>query len=154
MTGTQIAISPESPYSEDALHCIAAYYRELDARFEGGFSPHEGGYAKADEPASFLIVRYEGRPVGCGALHLLDGETGEIKQMWVAPEMRGRGIARLLLEALETEARELELQRILLDTNRSLTEAQSLYFKAGYVEVERYNDNAYADMFFEKTLED
>jgi ribosomal protein S18 acetylase RimI-like enzyme len=39
-----------------------------------------------------------------------------------------------------------------LDTNRSLVEAQALYRKLGYREIGRYNDNPYADHFFEKRL--
>jgi ribosomal protein S18 acetylase RimI-like enzyme len=39
-----------------------------------------------------------------------------------------------------------------LDTNGTLAEAQALYRKAGYREIERYNDNPYADFWFEKIL--
>jgi hypothetical protein len=39
-----------------------------------------------------------------------------------------------------------------LDTNRTLTEAQALYHKLGYVGIARYNDNLYADHWFEKRL--
>ena len=70
--------------------------------------------------------------------------------MWVAPEARGLGIARRLLAALEDHARQSGMTSVLLDTNRSLAEAQALYRKAGYRETERYNDNPYADFFFEK----
>src|SRR5690606_41461011 len=118
-------------------------YRELDARFDGGFRPHEGGYAKAAEPASFLIVRYEGRPVGCGALHVLDNQTGEIMQMWIAPEMRDRVIDRLLLEALEAEASDMDLQRLRPDTKRSLTEPHMLAYYAESAENTLTQHNAY-----------
>ena len=39
-----------------------------------------------------------------------------------------------------------------LDTNSALTEAQVLYRKEGYREVERFNDNPYAHHWFEKRL--
>ena len=42
------------------------------------------------------------------------------------------------------------MTRVVLDTNRSLAEAQALYRKAGYRDTERYNDNPYADFWFEK----
>ena len=44
------------------------------------------------------------------------------------------------------------MRRVRLDTNRTLKEAQALYRKAGYREIGRYNDNLYADFFFEKEL--
>ena len=40
----------------------------------------------------------------------------------------------------------------MLDTNRTLTEAVALYARAGYTEIERYNDNPYAEAWFEKAL--
>lgn len=45
--------------------------------------------------------------MGCGALRLIDTHTGELKRMYVAPEARGRGLGRRLVEALEQEARAL-----------------------------------------------
>jgi ribosomal protein S18 acetylase RimI-like enzyme len=77
---------------------------------------------------------------------------GEIKRMWVAPEARGLGVARRLLGALEERARKLGRTRVRLDTNRALTQAQSMYRKAGYRGIERFNDNPYADFWFEKDL--
>ena len=82
----------------------------------------------------------------------MDATTAEIKRMWVAPEARGLGIARRLLEALEDQARGAGMKRLVLDTNRSLLEAQAMYRKAGYRARERYNDNPYADFWFEKDL--
>ena len=42
--------------------------------------------------------------------------------------------------------------RVRLDTNRSLAEAQAMYRSRGYVEIPRYNDNVYANHWFEKAL--
>jgi len=104
------------------------------------------------ERGLFLIARLHGRAVSCGAMRLLDTTTAEFKRMWVAPDLRGLGLSRRLLDALEAEARRMGATRVVLDTNRSLAEAQALYRKAGYHQTERYNDNAYADFWFEKDL--
>ena len=55
----------------------------------------------------FLVAYADGVPAGCGGWrsHGDDGETAEIKRMYVAPEARRRGIARRLLAALEDSAR-------------------------------------------------
>ena len=157
MNAAAVVIAAEPEESRDARHCVAAYYKELDERFDGGFDPGNGGYAgkpaTADASGTFLIARLHGRAIGCGALKPIDASTGEIKRMWVAPEARGLGVARRLLEALEDEASRSGFGRVILDTNRSLAEAQALYRNAGYRARERYNDNPYADFWFEKVLE-
>lgn len=155
MNAASVVIAREPEDSRDAKQCVAAYYSELDRRFDGGFNPGHGGYAgkPADASDVFLVARRHGRAVGCGALKPLDASTAEIKRMWVSPYARGLGIARRLLEALEKEARQSGMKRVVLDTNRSLLEAQAMYRKAGYREIERYNENSYADFFFEKELQ-
>ena len=54
--------------------------------------------------------------------------------------------------ALEEQAAALGHRTVLLDTNRSLDEAQAMYGSRGYVQTERYNDNPYADFWFAKEL--
>ena len=100
----------------------------------------------------FVLARLDGDPVGCGALKRIDGETGEIKRVWVAKSVRGLGVARRVLEKLEAAAREMNLSTLRLDTNKALTEAHALYRKEGYRNVERFNDNPYAHHWFEKRL--
>ena len=39
-----------------------------------------------------------------------------------------------------------------LETNRELTEAIAMYRRAGYVEVPPFNDEPFADHWFEKRL--
>jgi GNAT superfamily N-acetyltransferase len=78
--------------------------------------------------------------------------VGEIKRMWVDRPQRGMGIGSRLLEALEDQAAALGHRKVLLDTNRSLDQAKAMYGSRGYVETARYNDNPYADHWFEKEL--
>ncbi len=70
--------------------------------------------------------------------------------MWVSADARGLGVGRRMLETLEIVAREFGLSTLRLETNRTLTEAQALYRKRGYVEVEPFNDEPYAHHWFEK----
>ena len=44
------------------------------------------------------------------------------------------------------------MKTLRLDTNRALTEAHALYRSEGYREIARFNDNPYADHWFEKRL--
>ena len=154
VAAASIELDPVSPESTEAKACLASYVGELEGRFENGF---DAAKSRPRGPASqpprlFLFARLEGRAVGCGALYDFDASAGEIKRMWVAPDTRGLGIARRLLDALESEARGAGMKRLLLDTNRSLTEAMTLYEKSGYRRIARYNDNPYADFWYEKML--
>jgi GNAT superfamily N-acetyltransferase len=75
-----------------------------------------------------------------------------VKRMWVDPEWRGCGLATRLLDALESRALELGYREVYLDTNSSLEEAITMYERAGYRNIERYNDNPYAHRWFAKRL--
>ena len=109
--------------------------------------------ADATPPAGhFVVARLDDAAVGCGALKRLDAATGEVKRVWVADEARGLGVASRIMEKLEGLARDSGFAVLKLDTNRALPEAHALYRKLGYRETARYNDNPYADFWFEKVL--
>lgn len=149
---SEIEIAVEAPDSADARACLAAYFAELDRRFEGGFDPGTKGYSDPENAGALYLARRDGKAVACGAVKRIDGATAEIKRMWVSPGARGQGVAKALLAALETEAARLGAARIVLDTNKALREAHALYRRAGYREIARFNDNPYADFWFEKRL--
>lgn len=154
MRASAVTIEPADPASAEARMCIEAYFRELQERFEAGFDPARTVSANPEElvpPAGlFVIARLDGRAVGCGALKVRERGVGEIKRMWVDPATRGLGIAQRLLDALETHAAQMGLDTLQLDTNRALKEAHAMYTRNGYREIPRYNDNPYADHWFEK----
>ena len=151
----RIELRVVAPNSAAARRCLAAYFRELAARFEGGFNPGDPAPEEEMTPPNgfFVLARIDGRPVGCGGLRRIDQRVGEIKRMWTAPEARGQGVARRVLHELEALAREAGIETLRLDTNRVLVEAQAMYRREGYREIVRYNDNPYAHHWFERNLE-
>jgi DNA-binding MarR family transcriptional regulator/GNAT superfamily N-acetyltransferase len=156
LRASAVQIGLADPAGDDAQQCLAAYFAELQARFDDGFDPRRTVSARPDElvpPAGcFLLARLDGTAVGCSGLKIHEGGWGEIKRMWVAPAARGLGIAQRLLESLESQAVAARLEVLRLDTNRHLTEARQLYARNGYVEIPPYNDNPYANHWFEKRL--
>jgi GNAT superfamily N-acetyltransferase len=111
---------------------------ELNAELSGAY-PEPGANhfgLDADEVApgrgAFLIVRVDGRPVGCGALRRLDAETGELKRMYVDQTVRGLGLGRRLVAALEAEARALGMRRLVLETGTRQEAALALYRATGF----------------------
>jgi DNA-binding MarR family transcriptional regulator len=151
-----VTLAEESPRSADGRWCREQYFAELARRFDGGFDIATGDPSDSADllPPSgrFVVARLEGEPVGCGGLKTLDEKTGEIKRVWTAASARGIGVAVRIMRRLEDTAKERGFVAVKLDTNRSLVEAQALYRRLGYREIGRYNDNPYADHFFEKRL--
>ena len=151
-----VEVRVEPPDGADARACLEAYFKELAARFEAGFDariPHAATPGQLTPPAGyFMVARLHGRVAGCGALKLVGGGTAEIKRMWTAEFARGQGVARTVLATLEAKARELGIERLRLETNKALVEAQALYRSAGYREVAPFNDEPYAHHWFEKRL--
>jgi DNA-binding MarR family transcriptional regulator/GNAT superfamily N-acetyltransferase len=151
-----VEVRAEAPDSADARDCLNSYFQELAARFESGFDADADQSALVEDmtPPSglFVIARLEGDAVGCGGFKRIGEATGEIKRVWTAPAARGIGVARRMLRALEAAARDARVKTLRLDTNRALTEAHALYRSEGYREIARFNDNPYADHWFEKQL--
>ncbi|MSO83805.1 MAG: GNAT family N-acetyltransferase [Acidobacteria bacterium] len=94
----------------------------------------------ADGRGAFLIVYREGVPVGCGALRLLDAETAELKRMYVTPHVRGTGLGRRLVTALEAEARALGVRRLVLETGVRQAAALALYRATGFHPIPLYRE--------------
>jgi DNA-binding MarR family transcriptional regulator/GNAT superfamily N-acetyltransferase len=151
-----LRIERVSPGSAPARRCVARYFAELERRFEAGFDPGASLSAQDGDLVPprgvFLVGAIDGEPVACGAVKTVAAGVGSLKRMWVTDEVRGLGIGRRMLEALEAEARALGLRTVRLETNRALAEAISLYRTAGYREVARFNDDPYANHWFEKRL--
>jgi ribosomal protein S18 acetylase RimI-like enzyme len=128
----------------------------LNQRFEAGFDPAASLSAEDGDlippRGAFLVASVDGESVACGAVKTIAPGVGSLKRMWVADTVRGLGIGRRMLEALEAEARELGLTRLRLETNHALLEAIGLYRSAGYSEVASFNDDPYAQHWFEKIL--
>jgi amino-acid N-acetyltransferase len=61
----------------------------------------------------FLVAEDEGGTIlGCGALHVLWEDLGEVRTLAVHPDQRGTGLGHRLLEALLDHARGLGLSRV------------------------------------------
>jgi DNA-binding MarR family transcriptional regulator/ribosomal protein S18 acetylase RimI-like enzyme len=142
--------------SREARYCLGEYYAELGRRFAQGFDVARSRDPDAEDMlrprGAFIVAISDGLPVGCVGLKGTGSELGEIKRLWVAPAARGLGLGRRLLETAESAAREISIRVLRLDTNSALPEASQLYRSSGWTEIERFNDDPYPDLFFEKRL--
>lgn len=150
LTASIVEIAEIADSSAEADWCVDRYFAVLADRFETTFDPgetrpHDGGH--------FLVARLRGEPVGCVTVKIhSDQGVGEIKRMWVADSTRGLGLGRRLLTEAEGIASNADMEKVQLDTNRTLTEAIAMYRSSDYLEVDAFNDEPYAHHWFEKPL--
>lgn len=152
-----LQIERVDPADRAARWCVRQYFDELARRFESGFDP-AASLAAEDRDlipprGAFLVAFVDGEPVACGAVKSIAAGIASLKRMWVAETVRGLGIGRRMLDALEAEARKLGMLTLQLETNRTLEEAIRLYRSAGFREVAAFNADPYAHRWFEKRLD-
>lgn len=155
-----IEIKLEKPTSAVASDLIRDLSAELARQYPDS---HGGDGAGAFKPQDVMIdraafvVAWDGdTPVGCGALRPMDDETvAEVKRMYVRPGMRGKGISRLILLALEEHGRGFSYRALRLETGARQIEAIGLYQSAGYQPIPCYGIyiNEPLSRCYEKTLE-
>lgn len=148
-----LTIRRDDQLGPDALDLIAQSEAELAAIYPPevrfAFSPEELTAAGV-----VFLVGYDGeRPVAAGGVAPLDG-YGELKRIFVAADARGRGYARQIVEALEDQARSLDLTLMRLETGEDSPEALKLYARMGYRRIGpfgSYPENG-SSVFMEKPL--
>lgn len=90
-----------------------------------------------DKGGKILVAVLDSQPVGvCALMKMDDPEYDyEIAKMAVSPEMRGKNIGRLLMEAVIHEASILGASKIYLESNTVLKPAVSMYYRLGFQKI-------------------
>lgn len=79
----------------------------------------------------FWVAEIDGELMGCGALHVLWADLGEVRTVAAHPRVRGSGVGHAIVERLLDVARELRLQRIFV-----LTFETDFFGRHGFREIE------------------
>jgi amino-acid N-acetyltransferase len=79
----------------------------------------------------FWVAEHQGEVVGCGALHVLWSDLGEVRTVAVARTMTDQGIGHAIVDKLLNVARELQLQRLFV-----LTFETEFFGRHGFTEIE------------------
>ena len=79
----------------------------------------------------FWVAELDGEVVGCGALHVLWADLGEVRTVAVNPKVKSRGIGHAIVDQLLRVARELQLQRLFV-----LTFETDFFTRHGFAEIE------------------
>ena len=154
----EIVIGPVPPTGNEVDYCIRSYFDDLEPLFGAQLTLEDYPLPEGSEPPTgvFLMARRltdsgEDELVGCGVLSTLEDGVGYVSRMWVHQSARGQGLGRRILDSLEDHAIRFGHRRVRLYTHASLAQAQALYRRSGYREVEPFFEEApFADVFFEK----
>lgn len=84
-----------------------------------------------EDVQDFFVAEQAGAVVGCGALHVLWADLGEVRTLAVHPEHRNERIGAQLLDVLIDTARRLGLSRLF-----ALTFHTGFFARAGFVEID------------------
>lgn len=111
--------------------CFQGFGREVST-LPGDYAPPRG---------RLWIAEVHGAIAGCAALRPLGERDAEMKRLYVRPQFRGTRLGLALAELVIETARGLGYATLKLDTLPSMTEAQRLYTRLGFVDTAPYNDN-------------
>jgi putative acetyltransferase len=152
-----ISVDIESPSQPEAVQLLQEFssdlvnlYRDLSDDGLWAFRAEEVTPLRT----GFVVARLDGKPVGCGALCLLEDDTAEIKRLFVVPGARGHGVAARILAKLEELARNFGYEGIRLETGVKQPESMALFGKAGYYRIPNFGRYAESSVSacFEKRI--
>ncbi|MBO4311002.1 MAG: GNAT family N-acetyltransferase [Lachnospiraceae bacterium] len=112
-----------------------SFYNDIDKHFE-----------------RFWCLIDEGKVKGTVAITKIDDITAELKALYIDKSLRGLGWGYKLLDEAVSFARENDFSRVVLDSMSQYTDASRLYKRYGFTDIDRYNDNIYADVFMQMIL--
>lgn len=106
------------------------------------------------EEVTFFLVRANDTPAGCGGVKLFGTEYGEIKRMYVRPQFRGLGLAKLMLNHLAGYAQSQGVRLLRLETGIHQRAAVGLYERVGFQRIPPFGEYEEDPLcrFYEKSV--
>lgn len=147
-------------YNEAMQSDIEDFFTICFEKLGWGFNP-EGSHSDiVSIPESYIqngqfwCVYDNGKLIGTVAVRTIDKveRIAELKRLYVLPDRQGEGFGGMLFETALQYAKEKCFKKICADTRCDRSASRHLMEKHGFVEVPKYNDNAFAELFYELNL--
>lgn len=134
MFSVSVAVEPIT--SSGSLSVLYAAVDELARRYGHSEDPRDLRLDELAPPSGiFLVARRDAHPVGGVGLRAISKpelHLGEVKRLWVRPDLRRGGVAEALMCAIQDRARELGYRQLYLETGPAQPEALAFYPKTGW----------------------
>jgi GNAT superfamily N-acetyltransferase len=132
------------PYEDPVAHDLVERVQQEYVERYGGRDAAVVDAAEFRPPAGvFLVAFVDGEPAGCGAWRVHGPGVVEVKRVYVVPAFRRRGLAQVLMRALEESAARAGHRSVVLNSGPQQPEALALYADLGYGPVPGFG--VYAD---------
>jgi GNAT superfamily N-acetyltransferase len=139
-----VAVLRPVPYEDPVAHDLVERVQQEYVERYGGRDAAVVDAAEFDPPAGlFLVVSVDGAPAGCGAWRVHAPGVVEVKRVYVDPAFRRRGLAHVVMAALEETAARAGHRAVVLNSGPQQPEALALYAGLGYRPVAGFG--VYAD---------
>jgi putative acetyltransferase len=138
----QVAQIPEEFEAGKKLFTEYALSLNVDLSFQNFEKEFENIQTQYGNPEGALILALDNEVfAGCAGVRQLDGQTAELKRMYVKNEYRGYRTGLGLLQHAIEIAMQLGYTKIRLDTLENMTKARQLYNSFGFYQIPSYRFN-------------
>jgi GNAT superfamily N-acetyltransferase len=145
---TNLSISSEPIHSAGAKSVFYAAIDELNRRYGGTEDEQHLHLDELEAPNGFfLVARKDTHPVGgVGVREIVAGaqRIGEVKRLWVRPDVRRQGIAEALMADVLEHARLAGFAQLYLETGGAQPEAIAFYPKIGWQSVASFPEGVFS----------
>ncbi len=135
-TGTQRTLPPDGAARVEVRKASMADIPDLltliNTHAANGIMLPRTEFEMAENIRDFSVIGCAGQVIGCAALHFYTPQTAEVRSLAIAPEYQGTGQGRVLVAALEREARDFHVQDVF-----AFTYVPEFFRKLGFAEIER-----------------
>lgn len=131
-----LSIKISNPNDPSAYSIIEELSQNLYERFGSDGKNSFTDWEDDNPKYVFVVAECNAEIVGCGAIRPLSEKTGEVKRMFA--KYPGKGIGQTILSFLETKAKNLNYEELVLETRVNNTEACSFYLNSNYIKIPNY----------------
>ncbi len=153
----ELTIKEESIDSSGALSVVYAASDELIRRYGGQGDDHFTINDLRSPNGFFLVARIEGHLVGGVGVRAISDPSqhvGEVKRLWVRPDLHRGGIAKSLMNEIEIHAKQKGYARLFLETGPAQPEAIAFYGATGWLSVSEFPADAFSHAIASRYVKD